>query len=253
MSLWVKICGNTSLEDALLATEAGADALGFVFAHSPRRVTVEQVAAITAHLPGAVEKIGVFVDAGLDEILAAVRVAGLTGVQVQSDASPELPALLHEHLGMELRILRVVHFGVEAAQQAAAVAADPHVDAVLVDSRTATAVGGTGVAYDWAIARKTLFLNSNFLNSNFLIEILEHQGLEHQGLELQGFECTGAADRCRRTESRKCCRGDCLAEALGRGCGERRGGDAGAQGPGESAGVCGPRPFRRETAVQSTR
>jgi phosphoribosylanthranilate isomerase len=82
-------------------------------------------------------------------------------VQLHSEASPELPALLHEHLGMEFRILRVVYFGAEAAKQAAAVAADPHVDAVLVDSRTATALGGTGVAFDWAMARKTLFRDSS--------------------------------------------------------------------------------------------
>ena len=59
MSLWIKICGNTTLEDAQLAAEAGADALGFVFAPSRRRVTVEQVAAIakslkTVHAEGAV-------------------------------------------------------------------------------------------------------------------------------------------------------------------------------------------------------
>ena len=66
MSLWIKICGNTSLEDALLAAEAGADALGFVFAPSPRRVTASQVAAIVPHLSAAVETIGVFVDAALD-------------------------------------------------------------------------------------------------------------------------------------------------------------------------------------------
>ena len=63
MSLWIKICGNTSLEDALLAAEAGADAVGFVFAPSPRRVTAAQVAAIVPHLPPTLEKIGVFVDA----------------------------------------------------------------------------------------------------------------------------------------------------------------------------------------------
>ena len=48
MSLWIKICGNTSLDDAQLAAEAGADAVGFVLAPSPRQVTPEQVAAIVA-------------------------------------------------------------------------------------------------------------------------------------------------------------------------------------------------------------
>ena len=58
MSLWIKICANTSLRDALLGVEAGADALGFVFAPSPRRVTAVEVAAIAPHLPATVEKIG---------------------------------------------------------------------------------------------------------------------------------------------------------------------------------------------------
>ena len=160
MSLWIKICGNTSLEDARLAVDAGADAVGFVFAPSPRRVTVEQVSAIVPHLPAAVEKIGVFVDASLDEIVTAFQACGLTGVQLHFAAAPELPAQLRARLGPEARILRVVHFGAEAAEQAAALAVDPNVDAVLVDSRTALAAGGTGVAFDWEVARTTLFQNT---------------------------------------------------------------------------------------------
>jgi phosphoribosylanthranilate isomerase len=156
-TLWIKICGNTTLEDAQLAAEAGADAVGFVFASSPRRVTAAQVAAITPHLPASLEKIGVFVDATLDEIFATVRDCGLTGVQLHCEAGPGLPAQLRENFGTELRILRVVHFGPEAAHHAAAIMADKNVDAILVDSRTATAVGGTGVAFDWTSARETLF------------------------------------------------------------------------------------------------
>ena len=57
MSLWIKICGNTSLEDARVAVKHGADAVGFVFAASPRRVTVPEVAAIVKHLAAPVEKI----------------------------------------------------------------------------------------------------------------------------------------------------------------------------------------------------
>jgi len=164
MSIWIKICGNTSLEDALLATEAGADAVGFVFAPSPRRVTAAEAALITPHLPAAVEKIGVFVDAAVDEIVATVQLCGLTGVQLHFDAEPELPAKLHERLGPKVRILRVIHFaaktGGQYAAQIAEHARNPHVNAVLVDSRTEKAVGGTGVAFDWAEARESLFQNA---------------------------------------------------------------------------------------------
>jgi phosphoribosylanthranilate isomerase len=167
MSIWIKICGNTTLKDALLAVEAGADAVGFVFARSPRQVTAAQVAAIVPHLPANVEKIGVFVDAALEEIVSTVQACGLTGVQLHFDADPELPARLHERLGPEVRILQVMHFGAETAEehetQIAEHAKNPHVDAVLVDSRTATAVGGTGVTFEWAEARKTVFRDAGEL------------------------------------------------------------------------------------------
>ena len=162
--IWIKICANTSLEDALLAADAGADAVGFVFAPSPRRVTSAQVADIVPHLPATVEKIGVFVDATLEEIVSTVLACGLTGVQLHFDAAPELPAQLHQWLGPELRILGVVHFSAGTGEQQAARMAEhvrnPHVDAVLVDSRTEMAVGGTGVTFDWVEARKALFQNA---------------------------------------------------------------------------------------------
>jgi phosphoribosylanthranilate isomerase len=157
MSVWVKICANTSLEDAMLAAEAGADAVGFVFAPSPRRVTGNQVAAIVPGLPESIEKIGVFVDASAGAIAAAVRECGLTGVQLHSDAGADVPAMLRATFGPGLRILRVVHFGPDATGQAAEYAGDANVDAVLVDSRTVTAVGGTGIAFDWDEARRTVF------------------------------------------------------------------------------------------------
>ena len=157
--IWIKICGNTSLQDARLAAEAGANAAGFVFASSPRRVTTAQVAAITPHLPVDLEKIGVFVGSTFEEIASTVRACGLTGVQIHSDGGPDLPARLRTEFGSALRILRVVHFGSEAAEQTRIVASHPDIDAILVDSRTATAVGGTGIAFDWAEARATIFGN----------------------------------------------------------------------------------------------
>jgi phosphoribosylanthranilate isomerase len=157
MSLWIKICANTSLEDAMIAAEAGADAVGFVFAPSPRRVTAQQVAVIAPRLPAKIEKIGVFVDAAVDEIVATVEAAGLTGVQLHSEVSAEATAKLRARFGPGLRILRVVHFEAGAPERATAAAQDANADAILIDSRTATAIGGTGKTYDWAAARRTVF------------------------------------------------------------------------------------------------
>jgi phosphoribosylanthranilate isomerase len=155
MSLWVKICANTSLEDARVAVDAGADALGFVFAPSPRRVTPAQASAIVSELPAAIEKMGVFVEAPVAEIFSTVEACGLTGVQLHCGADETLTARVRTRFGPGLRILRVVHFA-----QDARIPEDPNADGFLVDSRTATAMGGTGVTYDWGLAATTLFQNA---------------------------------------------------------------------------------------------
>lgn len=156
MSLWIKICANTSLEDALIASDAGADAVGFVFAPSPRRVTREQVGKIVPALPERLEKIGIFLDSPLAEIEAAISTCGLTGVQIHFGVDPDLPAKLRQRYGAMLRILRVLHFGAEIGRKAVNLAEDKNIDALLVDSRTAEAVGGTGIAYDWSAAAAQL-------------------------------------------------------------------------------------------------
>jgi phosphoribosylanthranilate isomerase len=157
MSLWVKICGNTSLTDTQIAAEAGADAVGFVFAPSPRQVSPKQVEAITPHLPSNLEKIGVFVDTDLDSIAATIVQSGLTGVQLHSDRLPSLASALRDRFGPTLRILQVLHFGEDVTDALNQAKSNPHIDGILVDSRTATAVGGTGIVFDWQAARATIF------------------------------------------------------------------------------------------------
>ena len=154
--MWVKICANTSLADAQMAVDAGADAVGFVFAESARQVTVGQVREITSHLPAGMEKIGVFVNAGFDELRAAIEGCGLTGVQLHTTSDLGITARLREQFSRErLRILKVIHFaqGLEAELRTAE--ADAAIDGVLVDSRTATMLGGTGIRFDWKAARRS--------------------------------------------------------------------------------------------------
>src|ERR1700760_3523442 len=104
--MWIKVCGNTNLEDARFADAAGADALGFIFAPSPRQVQPEQVRIIINQLTPGMEKYGVFVDAGFDEIVATVETAGLTGVQLHRSSDASLPDRLRQHFAGHLSILR---------------------------------------------------------------------------------------------------------------------------------------------------
>jgi phosphoribosylanthranilate isomerase len=62
LKTWIKFCGTTSVEDALASVEAGADALGFIFAPSKRRISMEQAQEIIRQLPAGVERIGVFLN-----------------------------------------------------------------------------------------------------------------------------------------------------------------------------------------------
>ena len=166
--MWIKICGNTNLDDARHAIDAGADALGFVFAPSARRVTCEQVASITALLPAGVEKYGVFGDAGFDEILAIVYAAGLTGVQLHGSADTGLPLRLRTYFAAQGRLISIVsvlHLDTNVTgdlsvnpadvfeHQLTSLAQDHAVDAALVDSHTANAAGGTGLTFNWQAAR----------------------------------------------------------------------------------------------------
>ena len=103
--VWVKICGMTNLEDALAAVDAGADALGFVFAESPRRVEPAVAGQITRALEEPIEKVGVFVNETAERIGEIAEEAGLTAVQLHGDETPEFAAGL---AASGLRIFKAV-------------------------------------------------------------------------------------------------------------------------------------------------
>jgi phosphoribosylanthranilate isomerase len=157
--MWVKICANTNLEDALLAVEAGADAVGFVFAPSKRQVTSEQVAAITRQLPKGVEKVGVFATDDPFEVEHYVAGSGLTVAQLHGVFDAEMVRTLSGEFGGDLKIVQTVAYAVDAKDRVAAnekfmstlreAFREPAVWAVLVDTAKAGVSGGLGVAFDW--------------------------------------------------------------------------------------------------------
>jgi phosphoribosylanthranilate isomerase len=169
--MWIKICANTSVEDACLAAELGADAVGFVFAPSKRQVTPEQVAAITPHLPTTLEKIGVFATGDRSEIAEIVRASGLTGIQLHNTFNADLVRVLHQDLGASITIIQTVHWRVdgnknnadELSTQLKRIAQEPVIDRVLIDSKTTGSAGGTGISFDWIAAEEVLALFSGKL------------------------------------------------------------------------------------------
>jgi phosphoribosylanthranilate isomerase len=96
--MWVKICGITRLEDAMLAAACGADALGFVFTKSPRKVFPEIIAPWIGEITG-VEKVAVFMDEGVDEILKTCEGLGIDAIQLHAAPSEKHERLM-EHYGI---------------------------------------------------------------------------------------------------------------------------------------------------------
>jgi phosphoribosylanthranilate isomerase len=160
--MFIKICANTNLADAQLAAELGADAVGFVFAPSRRRMLASQVAEITPHLPGNVLTVGVFATTDADEIIQAVRTAGLQAVQLHHEPNPGLIAKLNDAFEGHVRLIQVVPFNVHTGDNAGFSAAlartltTPGLWAVLIDAARTGKSGGLGMAFDWQHAAQEI-------------------------------------------------------------------------------------------------
>lgn len=154
---WVKICGITNLEDALVAVDADADAVGFVFHEkSPRKVDVETARAIVAALPERVEKAGVFVEQGADAILEIAERAGLTILQVPADAAGEVLKALAGRRSKSPKLILAI--SADQIQESFFIE-EPlkkEIYAALIDSGSAAAPGGTGITFDWRKKRDSL-------------------------------------------------------------------------------------------------
>jgi phosphoribosylanthranilate isomerase len=143
----VKVCGISRPADGLVAAEAGADAVGLVFAGSPRRIGVEGGREISAALPEGVLKVGVFVDAEPEEVLRIAREVGLDYAQLHGDESPESVAAVREGGLPVIKALRVRDAGSLAAMERY------EADFFLLDAWSGRVRGGTGERFDWELAK----------------------------------------------------------------------------------------------------
>lgn len=138
--MFVKVCGTTSEEDALLAVAVGADAVGFVLAPSPRQVAVERVRDIVTRLPPDVLTVGVFRDAAPEQVVAAVHRGRLKAAQLHGHERPEDTAYVRERVPIVIKAFA-------AGDPAVRRAAEHGADAVLLDA----ARPGSGRVFDWTL------------------------------------------------------------------------------------------------------
>ena len=141
----VKICGITNLDDALAAVEYGADALGFVFAHSPRKVTVRAVERIAGKLPPFICKVGVFVDSDLETIKNTMAYCHLDLAQLHGDEDPDYCAALFPR-AIKVFTANTLPSASELTRYKAA--------AYMFDNDKQSTLNGAGQKRLWQLARK---------------------------------------------------------------------------------------------------
>ena len=159
---WIKICGTTSAEDATLAVEAGANAVGLIFAPSPRRVTAETAGDIVRSLPAAVEKVGVFVNETPERVLEIAVHCGLTAVQLHGDEDAayirRLCGLAAEQ-SLALRVFKAIAVDAQFQPRSLEFLQQALLDGLLLDTAPASGAahrGGTGATFDWEHAAEVL-------------------------------------------------------------------------------------------------
>jgi phosphoribosylanthranilate isomerase len=142
----VKICGITNLEDALMAVEAAADALGFVFFQgSPRYISPEQAAVIIRCLPPFVQTVGLFVNEEPATVNSVADLCGLDLVQLHGEESPDYCAAINRRIIKAFRVKDVSSLDDLANYRVAA---------CLLDAWSSAAHGGTGTTFNWEIAAR---------------------------------------------------------------------------------------------------
>jgi len=141
LNMFIKVCGITSVEDALLATALGADSLGFIFASSRRQVSERVVRDIVGQLPPDVMTVGVFRNMGKARVVETVNRIGLRAAQLHGNESPATTRWVADRVPLTIRALSAGSPDVERFEEFGA-------DLLLLDAPNP----GAGEVFDWAMA-----------------------------------------------------------------------------------------------------
>ena len=161
MNTKVKICGNTNVEDAILAAEAGADAIGVInVANTKRYIDIEAVKTVFDAVPLFVSKVVVVTLDDLPDEVVYDRVeliedTGADCIQLHGDEPVELVEDLRAYVGNGIRLIKKI--GIGGAKKESfenALAYESVVDAILLDTVAGGAIGGTGKEHDWNISKE---------------------------------------------------------------------------------------------------
>ena len=137
----VKICGIQTFEHARAAEQAGADALGFMFAESKRRISAVVAKQIISKLDDGSWKVGVFVNENVETVENVAQYCGLTAIQLHGEEEPA------DYLAVGLPIIKSI--GINSTQEEIEVKDVRYADYLLLDTAAQEYKGGNGVPFDW--------------------------------------------------------------------------------------------------------
>lgn len=141
----IKFCGCVDLQDVMLAVETGADAVGMIFAPSPRRITESAAKHIAVHLPPFITPVGVFVDPARDDIARALAIFPDLVIQLHGSESPSFVSSID---GRVIKTIRVDRAATDTQALERAVNEHPRA-VILFDTLSAKEAGGTGLPFPW--------------------------------------------------------------------------------------------------------
>jgi phosphoribosylanthranilate isomerase len=181
----VKICGITKPEQGQAIVQLGATALGFICVQaSPRYVTPQQIQAVVEQLLLPVDRIGVFADATLAEIVQVVSSSNLSAVQLHGNETPQFCEVLRQTLP-EIEILKALRIKTYSCLNQSA-AYTSSVDTLLLDAYHPQLLGGTGKTLDWETLKQfhpaSPWLLAGGLTPDNILNAL--QGLQPHGIDL---------------------------------------------------------------------